>query len=229
MSDDTELNESSYSEPPVTDDRAPLALALGLVVALVAGGLWALIVFITNLEIGYAAWGVGLMVGIAMSRVTRARTQQLAYAAAGLALLGLLAGKVFIFAGSAGRVASEFAGNDDIMKTGVAWQLYAVRELDPATLEELDRTRAAGDTLSDAVWESMRAQASTKLAAMSAEERQAAARTMARGMISEMGVVAGVKAQLSLFDLLWAFLAVGTAYRMLAPASRQSVPEVQNA
>ena len=175
-----------------------------------------------------SAWGVGLLVGLAMSRGTRARTRQLAYAAAGLALLGLLAGKVFIFAGSAGRVASEFAGNDDMMKGAVAWQMYDARELDAATLEEVDRTRAAGDTLSDALWESMRAQASTRLAAMSAEEKQEAAKSMARGVTRETGVVGGVKAQLSMFDLLWAFLALGTAYRLLAPAERQTVAEVQN-
>jgi hypothetical protein len=115
------------------------------------------------------------------------------------------------------------------MKGAVAWQMYDARELDAATLEEVDRTRAAGGTLSDALWESMRAQAATRLAAMSAEEKQEAAKSMARGVMREMGIAGGVKAQLSLFDLLWAFLALGTAYRLLAPAERQTVAEVQNA
>jgi Trk-type K+ transport system membrane component len=227
MSDNTELNESSFAEEPATDDRAPLALALGLVTALVAGGLWAVLTFVTGLEIGYAAWGVGLLVGIAMSRVTNARTRQLAYAAAGFAVLGLLAGKIFIFAGSTGRIATELAGEDDAMKTAVAWQLYYARELSPATLEELDRAREAGDTLSDAVWESMREQASTRLVAMTDEEKHEAATGMARGMMQQMGVVGGITAQLSLFDLLWVLLAVGTAYRMLAPVA--GVPEVHSA
>lgn len=227
MSENADVNSSSFHDVPASDDRAPLALAAGLVVALIAGGLWALIVFITNLEIGYAAWGIGLVVGLAMSRVTRDRTQQLAYAAAALALLGLVAGKAFIFVGSTGRFATDLATDDEMLKNGVAWQLYEARELDAPTLDELDRTRAAGDTLSDAVWESMRAQASTRLAAMTPEERQEAATSMARAVTQQMGIAGGIKAQLSLFDLLWVFLAVGTAYRMLAPTG--NVPEVQHA
>jgi hypothetical protein len=229
MSDNFDVNEPSLPALPDGDDRSPLALALGLVMALIAGGLWALIVFVTNAEIGFAAWGVGLLVGLAMSRVTQNRTQQLAYAAAAFALLGLLAGKIFIFAGSAGRLATDLAADDDALKTAVAWQMYDDRELSPATLDELDRTRAAGGTLSDAVWESMRNQASTRLSTMAAEERREAATSLARRVMQQMGVVGGVRAQLSAFDLLWAFLAVGTAYRMLAPAGRQGVPAVQDA
>ena len=229
MSDNFNLTAFATPAPEEGDDRAPLALAVGLVMAIVAGGLWALIVFVTSREIGYVAWGVGLLVGLAMTRVTQVRSQQLAYAAAGFALLGLLAGKIFIFAGSTGRLASELATDDDALKSAVAWQMYDDRELTPATLEELDKNRAAGDTLSDAVWESMRNQASTRLTTMTAEERQAAATSLARGMMQQLGVVGGVKAQLSAFDLLWIFLAVGTAFRMLAPGSKQEAAEVQNA
>jgi hypothetical protein len=46
------------------DDHTTLALAAGIVAALVAGGLWALLVQLTGYEIGYAAWGVGLLVGV---------------------------------------------------------------------------------------------------------------------------------------------------------------------
>jgi hypothetical protein len=145
MSDNPDVIESPLDESP-GDDRAPLALAAGLIMALIAGGLWALLVYVTNLEIGYAAWGVGLAVGLAMSRVTRQRTQQLAYAAAVLALLGLVAGKAFIFIGSTGRIAKEFAGEDETLKSGIAWQMLEARELDAATLAEVDSTRAAGDT-----------------------------------------------------------------------------------
>src|SRR5688500_7513909 len=46
------------------DGRTPLALIAGLVAALMGGGIWAALVFITNLEIGWVAWGVGGLVGI---------------------------------------------------------------------------------------------------------------------------------------------------------------------
>jgi hypothetical protein len=229
MSENADLNDSSFSDPREIDDRAPLALAVGLIMALVAGGLWALVGFVTHAEIGFAAWGIGLLVGAAMSRVTRERTQKLAYAAAALALLGLLAGKVFIFAGSTGRIATELSGNDEMMKSAVAWQMYEARELNATTLEGLDQTQQAGDTLSDALWGNMLDQASTKFATMTAEEKQETAKLLARNAMQRMGMVGGVRAQLSAFDLLWVFLAVGTAYRMLAPAGKQDMPEVQHA
>lgn len=220
----------SMSDHPNADDgNGPLALAAGLAAGLVAGGLWALLVRITNYEIGYAAWGVGLLVGWAMTRVTHRRTAQLAYAAAAFAVIGLVAGKAFIFASSGGAMAGDFAQDDELMASYIAWDMYDNRELDAATLEELDATQAAGDTLSDRVWEGMRSQAAARIAAMSAQERQDAAERAAERTIQSFGLLGGITAQLTLFDLLWVFLAVGTAYRMLAPARQQDPAAMQPA
>lgn len=231
MSFEMRDDASSFASPPFGQDdgNTPLALAAGLVAGLVAGGLWALLVRVTNYEIGYAAWGVGLLVGFAMTRVTQQRTAQLAYAAAAFAVVGLLAGKAFIFAGSAGAIAREIAQDDDVLASYVAWDMYDNRELDAAALSELDATRAAGDTLSDAVWESMRAQAAARLAGMTAERKQEMSRGLADAAIHQVGLVDGIRGQLSLFDLLWVFLAVGTAYRMMAPAKRAEPAEMQPA
>lgn len=210
---------SPVEEQPMHDDgRTPLALALGIAAAIAAGGLWAALVYVTNLEIGYAAVGVGFLVGLAMSRTTAQRTQQLAYAAAVFALLGLATGKAFIWVASAGPVAEELTENDEVMRSAVAWQMYGDRSLDDATLEAIDRTQAGIDTLSDAAWESMLAQAETKLAGMTEAERQEVATSTAKSFIQDIGLVGGIKAQLTLFDALWILLAVGTAYRMVAPA-----------
>jgi hypothetical protein len=223
--------EISYVEElsPIEDGRGPLALALGLAAALAAGGLWAALVMVTNLEIGYAAVGVGLLVGMAMSRVTAQRTRQLAYAAAAFAVIGLIAGKAFIFAASSGAVAEDLAGDEEVMRSAVAWQMYADRSLDEVTLDAVDRSQAGVDTLSDAAWESMLQQAAVTLAAMTDEERREVATATARGFMRSVGVVGGIRAQLTFFDLLWAFLAVGAAYRMLAPARKETAVEMQQA
>jgi len=203
------------------DGRAPLVLAAGLVAALVSGALWAGLVFVTEMEIGYAAWGVGLLVGLAMSRVTVRRTQQLAYIAAALAVLGLLTGKALIFTGSAGRIAEEFEKGDGVLTGAIAWDMYAARELDEPTLAAVDAVEEAGDTLSDAVWADMTTQASARLERMSAQERHEAAVMASRRVMQSMGVAGGILAQVTLFDALWLFLAVGTAFRMLAPPKRE--------
>ncbi len=224
MSEDTTRPVVTASRPLDDDGRTPLALAAGLAAALVAGGIWAALVFVTNMEIGFVAWGVGLLVGLAMSRVTAERSQQLAYIAAALAILGLAAGKVFIVAGSSGMVARELEENEEMLRGAVAWQMYEERTLEAQTLEQVDAVQAAGDTLSDALWGEMLAQAGGRIAQMSPDEKHEVALVVADGALQGVGMLGGVLAQLSLYDLLWLFLAVGTAYRMLAPGKEQPAP-----
>ncbi|HEX6133850.1 MAG TPA: hypothetical protein VFZ24_07800 [Longimicrobiales bacterium] len=225
----TEEHAGFEASAPQDDGRTSLALALGLAAAIAAGGMWAVLVFVTNLEVGYAAWGVGVLVGVAMTRATRQRTQQLAYAAAVFALLGLVAGKAFIFAGSSGMIAEELSADEEVMRGAIAWQMYAERALDQETLAEIDRVEAGQDTLSDAAWASMLEQADVRLASMTEQDRAEAAGAAARTVMHSMGMFAGIRAQLSAFDLLWVFLAVGTAYRMLAPAKESESVELQQA
>jgi short subunit fatty acids transporter len=227
MSFDTDdFTSDSYRDDPLHDDgRTPLALAAGLVAALAAGALWAGLVFATNTEIGFVAWGVGLLVGFAMSRVTAARTRQLGYAAAACAVIGLLAGKAFIFAGSAGMIARDLVANEEAMNATVAWQMYATRELDEATLAGIDSAGAAGDTLSDALWADMTQQASASLAGLTPDERHDVALAASKALLARIGLVGGITSQLSLFDLLWLFLAVGTAFRMMTPPKEEPAPE----
>lgn len=215
----------------------PLALAAGLVAALLGGGIWALIGIYGNLEVGWVAWGIGVMVGVAMAATTQLRTRQLAVAAAALALVGLLAGKAMTFAGSTGPIAAEMAADDEYMRGVMAWQLYGAGALDPALQSSIQEAEARGDTLSDANWAGMLAAAGPRLDALSAGEREAMAREVAGNMIRQMGLVAGVRAQLSGFDLLWLFLALATAFRIMdgpkhepavaAPVEREPEEETQ--
>jgi hypothetical protein len=195
--------------------RIPLALAAGLVAALMAGLAWAAIVLSFDVELGWAAWGVGALVGLAMCATTAYRSRGLAVAAATLAFVGLLAGKVFVVAWSAGGLAEEVGAEPEYMESAVAWRMYSEGTLAPATLEALERTRESGDTLSDALWADMRAQAATHLAGLPAADREAVAEAIARDMIREVGLLGGVRAQLSGFDLLWLVLALATAFQML--------------
>lgn len=200
------------------DGRGPLVIAAGLGAALLAGLAWAALAMLTRREIGIAAWGVGIAVGFAMSRVAVRRTRALAYAAAGFAVLGLLVGRVVIFAGSAGQVARELESDSLVLGGVVSWQMYDARELDQPTLEAIDAVNAANDTVSDALWAAMREQGAARLAGMTPAARHDIAVTVARNLMRNMGIVGGIKAQLSLFDLIWLFLAVGTAFRLMAPA-----------
>ncbi len=200
------------------NDNLLRAVAVGLVAGAIGGGLWAAIVLLSNYEVGYAAWGVGLLVGLAMSRTTALRGQTVAAAAGGIAVIGLLVGKVLIFSLSSGSIAREILANPQSMEGAVAWQMYEARELDPATLDSIDAAFAARDTISDRLWATMRQQSTVKIQAMNAGDREAVAKIAARNSLRQMGLMNGVMAQFTGWDLLWFGLAIATAYRMLTQA-----------
>lgn len=84
---------------PVTRTAAPsgnlvLATADGLVAALVGAVLWAALVGATHVKIGYAAIGVGFLVGWTMRAVGKGRSPIYGYVGALLALLGCVVGDV---------------------------------------------------------------------------------------------------------------------------------------
>ena len=200
---------------PASDGISPLALAAGLVAALLGGVIWAAIGIYGNLEVGWVAWGIGVLVGGAMMQATPARGRTLAVVAASLALVGLVSGKAMTFAGSAGAMAEEMVADDEYMRGMTAWRMYGAGEHEAAVQAEVADTEARGDTLSDAVWASMLAGADARLSGMTAEERLSMAREVAGGVIRDVGLVGGVRAQLSGFDLLWLLLALATAFRMM--------------
>lgn len=210
---------------PLTDDRTALAMAAGLIAALIGGGIWAAIVLFASLEIGWAAWGVGVLVGGAMARVTINRSQSLGAVAAGLAVAGLLAGKLAITLGSVGAISEELAENPGYLMGAVAWQLYEDGALDPATQQGVDATLEAGDTLSDAIWAEMLNQAEERIAVMSGDERREVARGLAEGYISQMGIANALRVQLGPWDLLWFGLAIVTAFRMMAGQKPAMAPQ----
>ena len=85
---------------PIHEAPRPLGLALlaGLVAAVVGGVVWGLVVKYSEYEIGVVAWGIGLVVGVAVAAVARARGPALQAVAVACALVGILLGKYLSYA-----------------------------------------------------------------------------------------------------------------------------------
>jgi hypothetical protein len=227
LDNDTAARSFESAPPPDSrDDRTSLAFAAGMIAAAVGGGIWALIVKLTGYELGIVAWGLGVVVGLAMAHTTLNRSRTLAVTAGGMALFGLVVGKVLIFSSSAGPIADELNANDETMRNTVAWMMYEERGLDSASLAEID-AMTEDDTLSDAAWTRMTDQAQTRLAAMSADERREVARNTADSYLRRVGVVDGIVSQASAFDLLWVLLAIASAYRPMLPEKEGEPAELQ--
>ncbi|HRQ64087.1 MAG TPA: hypothetical protein PKZ76_04350 [Xanthomonadaceae bacterium] len=74
------------------------ALLGGLMAALLGGGAWAAIVVFTDYEIGFVAWGIGLLAGAAVIGFARGRRGvPLQIIAVVSGVLGIVAGKYFTF------------------------------------------------------------------------------------------------------------------------------------
>lgn len=100
--------EDRYTFPEGTDRPSPVtepsssllpAIAAGLVAAVAGGVVWALIVKISDYEVGFVAWGIGFIAGTAVVLATRgARGPRLQVIAVVSALVGILLGKYLSFA-----------------------------------------------------------------------------------------------------------------------------------
>jgi hypothetical protein len=91
------LNELEAEKATVV--KMPIALAGGVLAALLCGALWATIAVLTNLEIGYAAVGVGFATGWGVVLgAGQKRGKNLQWLAVGCSVLGLIVGKYFIVA-----------------------------------------------------------------------------------------------------------------------------------
>ena len=89
--------------PEPTGNRTLLSLAAGLLAALVGAVAWAVLVEVSGYKIGFAAVGIGWLVGQAMA-MTAGRSRLLAPAGAVLALLGCLLGDAFADANEVSKV-----------------------------------------------------------------------------------------------------------------------------
>jgi ABC-type Fe3+-siderophore transport system permease subunit len=98
-----------------------LAAAAGLAAAIAAGVIWALIVKVSDYEIGVAAWGIGFLVGTAVVLTARRRkSTTLAAVAVVAALIGILLGKYLSFV----FIARDELGESYGFLSGDTWNLF---------------------------------------------------------------------------------------------------------
>lgn len=75
----------------------PLGIVGGIIAAIVTGIVWALIVVVTDYELGFAAWGVGLVCGFATILFGRGSGVQFQVIAVVTSIVGILIGKYGIY------------------------------------------------------------------------------------------------------------------------------------
>ncbi len=168
--------DPTSAPPPDTGRRA---IVNGAAAAVLGGGAWALIVAVTNYEVGYVAWGVGGLVGYTMAKATTRRGRPMAMIAAALAAAGLLLGKaVIVQRVIMPQIDQEIGGDSLGAARAAAWELGDASAF-PAPLQERIDALGPNDTLPDALWEEMVAAGATHLETLSPAGRRWPGRTSA--------------------------------------------------
>ncbi len=191
------------------------AMLAGLGAALIGGIGWTMITAITGYEVGYAAWALGGLVGFGMAHTTERRDTVAAGSAAALALVGLLIARVLIGEFVLGNSSlDDVLADEQLMVQAVTLDLQFNGGF-PKDVQARYDAIPDGDTISDALWEEMVLAASTHLRALSEDERIGLAEQFTGFAFAQVGLLGRVTAQMGPFDLLWAFLAVSTAWGMM--------------
>jgi len=127
------------------------AVVVGAIAAFLGGGVWAAVVILANLELGWAAWGIGALVGASMAKVTTARGQTIGLIAALLAAAGLIAGKTLtVTVGTRPGLAKDIRSDSLWIAEAAAYQLRSSKTFPAPVQSQLDQM-AESDTLSTPV------------------------------------------------------------------------------
>jgi hypothetical protein len=110
---------------PISEEPRPLGLAVGagLVAAIVGGVVWGFVVKLSEYEVGIVAWAIGLLVGVAVAGVSRARGPVLQAIAVACALVGILVGKYLSYA-LVLQEEAETAGVDVGLFSSEMWSFF---------------------------------------------------------------------------------------------------------
>ncbi len=201
------------------------ALLGGVLAAILGGVAWAVVVITTGYELGWAAWAIGVLVGIVMARLTPARGPSLAALAASFAAAGLLTGKFFIVQYGTERFAvQEIQADPSLMQQAALHDLDASGTM-PEPIQQQLEAMADSDTLSDALWMEMLDASTAHAKQADPAERERIAAQYAQLVLGSVGLLEQLQMQLSAWDLLWLALAVTTAWRMLRGREQTVVAE----
>ncbi|MBN2561385.1 MAG: hypothetical protein JXQ75_10695 [Phycisphaerae bacterium] len=212
---------------------------LSLVGALIGGAVWFAVVWYLNAEVGYIAWGVGVLAGAGMLVGSRSPSAKAGVVAAGMSAVGIVAAKAAIFFLVIVVVLSGDTDDIDLQRQFVASrmsdEILTERGIDPESLNDEEWGTAA-----DSAWD----EAERRVTRMSDQEVRAkwqeyrdqdAAMAAAEGDSpagkepgEEVGFTETATAllpvffstQFGVFDILWFLLALGSAFKIASAGTR---------
>ena len=210
------------SRPSTPAKASPLLN--GILVGIVAAVAWAVIVYVTGYEIGWVAWGVGALVGLAVAKSSHEPSATLGPTAAALAVGSLILAKVLIVQfGAPSLIRQEVLKNDDAVAAMFMVDMRVHKSFSAelqASIEQLDKD--PGSLSADQRYElvqQVQAEAAARAKSTSQRERVRVVGASVDGILKEMGFFGLLKSVFSFWDVLWIFLAVSSAFKIAQSGS----------
>lgn len=191
----------------------------GVLVGIPAAVLWVLIVYVTGYEIGWVAWGVGALIGLAVAKSAHEPNASLGPTAAALAVASLILAKVLIVEFAAPAILKrEFLKNREATAALFLVDMRIRKSFSPelqATIEGLDgRPGTLSDEQSYQLEQQVESEAMARAAAATPAERERVVRTSVGGMLDAMGFFGTLKKTFTFWDVLWFGLAISSAFKV---------------
>lgn len=183
----------------------------GLAGAMIGAAIWAGIVIATGYEVGYVAWGIGLLVGLGVTMLGNERGQVIGISAGGQAVVGLIVAKLLIVEwGAPSQIKAEIMANEELQ-----WMLVYEQVMvdEPELVAQMD-VYPDEQSWPQSLKETVDRIVTEKLAALPEGQKDVLAGVYADRILSQYSYGDRIKDSLSFYDALWFFFAVGTAYKM---------------
>ncbi len=180
--------------------------------AAIGAGIWTAVAYFANYEIGWIAWGLGGLAGIGMHLGARDTNSYHGVIAAVIAILGIVVAKFALVA----IVMSVALGDENAGSPRERLiEAYAEREVPELNLPE-DATEQQFDAEFEKHMVVERPKAKQRVDAMSDDEVRRELEQIDAEFAEALSTIrtALFMRQFTLIDLLFAFLAIGTAYRV---------------
>lgn len=202
-----------------------MALVWGLAVAFLGGMLWAAIAVFGNMEIGWLAWGLGAGIGAVMAWAMKGKgSTELAVAAVLISLIGLASGKVLTYEfGTVPEQAKLIVQNKETHPYLALMHLKASGRYSKPLFDWVTSADSLENPPEELKAELSKLQDEVRALLAGSDQGflQQQSPALARAGMAEASLAD--RYGLGGFDLLWIFLAVGTAWR-LTMGQRQPQP-----
>jgi|GEM_PF-6224071 len=195
-----------------------LAIGVCAAAAIISGLVWAGIAIFLNMEIGWIAIGVGALTGFAATIFTEERSMRLGLAAALLAIVGLLCGKLitanYVFKREIDKMLRKEQGP---LQGYVYLQMVSNNEIQKDLLDWLDKNDPdevkIPDNLKDA-YEKLIKTLDSRAATLKQEEKDKVYNFLVNKELESYSYFYRIKVFLRAWDLLWFGLAILAAWKI---------------